>query len=68
MILRVNTAHPFYQKVWQPLGELAKRTVELGDSDSGEWAGQDVADKSRKALVGLQLLLLSLARAANADC
>ncbi len=63
LILRVNTAHPFYQKVWQPLGDLAKKTVQMGDAESGEGAGEDVADRSRKALVGLQLLLLSLARA-----
>jgi Histidine kinase-, DNA gyrase B-, and HSP90-like ATPase len=63
LILRVNTAHPFYQKVWQPLGELAKKTIQLGDTEGGEGAGEDVADTTRKALLGLQLLLLSLARA-----
>ena len=63
LILRVNTAHPFYQKVWQPLGDLAKKTVQTGDAESGEGAGDGVADTTRKALVGLQLLLLSLARA-----
>jgi hypothetical protein len=63
VILRVNTAHPFYQKVWQPLGDLAKKTVQIGDSEGGESAGEDVADTTRKALLGLQLLLLSLARA-----
>ena len=61
LILRINTAHPFYQKVWQPLGDLAKRTIQTGDIEFTD--GDDVADKSRKALVGLQLLLLSLARA-----
>jgi hypothetical protein len=63
LILRLNTAHPFYQKVWQPLGDLAKKTVQIGDAESGEGAGVDVANTTRKALVGLQLLLLSLARA-----
>ena len=63
LILRVNTAHPFYQKVWQPLGDLAKKTVQTGDAESGEGAGEEAADTTRKALVGLQLLLLSLARA-----
>ena len=32
LILRVNTAHPFYQKVWQPLGDLAKNTVPNGET------------------------------------
>jgi hypothetical protein len=63
LILRVNTAHPFYQKVWQPLGDLAKRTVKVGEAEGGEGAGEEVADTTRKALLGLQLLLLSLARA-----
>ncbi len=63
LILRVNTAHPFYQKVWQPLGALAKKTVQTGEAESGEETGEGVADTTRKALTGLQLLLLSLARA-----
>jgi hypothetical protein len=63
LILRINTAHPFYQKVWQPLGDLAKKSVQVGDADIADGAGEDIADRSRKALVGLQLLLLSLARA-----
>ena len=63
LILRVNTAHPFYQKVWQPLSELAKKTVQMGDAESGDRGGEDVADRTRRALTGLQLLLLSLARA-----
>jgi hypothetical protein len=36
LILRVNTAHPFYQKVWQPLGDLAKKSVQSGDADGPE--------------------------------
>jgi hypothetical protein len=63
LILRVNTSHPFYQKVWQPLGDLAKKTVQIGDAESGEGPGAEAAETTRKALTGLQLLLLSLARA-----
>jgi hypothetical protein len=63
LILRVNTSHPFYQKVWQPLGDLAKKSVQIGEGESGEGPGEEVADTTRKALLGLQLLLLSLARA-----
>ena len=33
----------------------------VGDADSGDGAGDQIADTTRKALVGLQLLLLSLA-------
>ncbi len=63
LILRVNTVHPFYQKVWQPLLELAKKAIQTPESDDGEGIGEEVADATRKALLGLQLLLLSLARA-----
>jgi len=63
LILRVNTAHPFYQKVWQPLSDLAKKTVQMGDGEGGEGVGEEVADTTRKAFHGLKNLLLSLARA-----
>jgi hypothetical protein len=63
LILRVNTLHPFYLKVWQPLRELAKKTIQTGEIEDGEGVGEEVADATRKALLGLQLLLLSLARA-----
>ena len=62
LILRVNTAHPFYQKVWQPLGDLAKTTIK-SNGDEVEGLGEEIAESTRKALLGLQLLLLSLARA-----
>jgi hypothetical protein len=63
LILRVNTLHPFYLKVWQPLRELAKKTIQNGEGEDSEGIGEEVADATRKALLGLQLLLLSLARA-----
>ena len=63
LILRINTLHPFYQKVWQPLRELAKKTIRTGEVEDGDSVGEDVADATRKALLGLQLLLLSLTRA-----
>ncbi len=63
VLLRVNTAHPFYQKVWQPLSALAKKSVHVGDPEGREGAGDEVADTTRKALAGLHQLLLSLARA-----
>jgi hypothetical protein len=63
LILRINTVHPFYQKVWQPLRELAKKTIQTGEVEDGDSIGEEVADATRKALLGLQLLLLSLTRA-----
>ena len=61
LILRVNTAHPFYQNVWQPLRDLAKKTIQT-DGEDVEVAGEEIAEGTRKALMGLRLLLLSLAR------
>ncbi len=61
LILRLNTAHPFYQKVWQPVGELAKKATAVGGAD--DELNRDIAEVSRKSLLGLQLLFLSLARA-----
>lgn len=61
LILRVNTAHPFHQKVWQPIADLAKKTIQIAESDEGG-ATSDVAEAARKALLGVQLMLMSLAR------
>jgi hypothetical protein len=62
LILKVNTAHPFYQKVWQPLTDLAKKAVPAAEGEEAEAIGGDVAEATRKALLGLELTLLSLAR------
>ena len=62
LILRLNSAHPFYRKVYQPLAELAKASVQsIGVEDAEN--GNELAGKCRQALLGLQLMLLSLARA-----
>lgn len=63
LILRVNTAHPFYHRVWQPLADLAKKAIPTSEGDEVEGIGAGVAESARKALLGLELLLLSLARA-----
>ncbi len=61
LILRVNTAHRFYQKVWQPLAELSTVPASAGGSDDA--APGASGDAGRRALLGLQLLLMSLTRA-----
>jgi hypothetical protein len=63
VILTVNTAHPFFQKIWQPLSELAtvaEAAQEVGD-DTAE-VSTDVGGACREVLVGIRQLLLSLAR------
>ena len=63
LILRVNTAHPFYQKVWQPLTDLAKKTAAATNGDDDDMAEGGMTEATCKPLLGLQLMLLSLARA-----
>jgi histidine kinase/DNA gyrase B/HSP90-like ATPase len=63
VILTVNTAHPFFQRIWQPLSELSN-TAEIAQ-ESGEdnvEIGPGVAEKCREALLGIQAMLFSLAR------
>ncbi len=63
VILTVNTAHPFFTQVWQPLSSLANATqaAQEGDDDNIE-VSADVGTTCREALVGIQAMLLSLAR------
>jgi hypothetical protein len=63
VILTVNTAHPFYQQVWDPLQTLA-RTTALGvaGEDEDAEANPDTANTCAEVLVGLQMLFFSLAR------
>lgn len=58
VMLTINTAHPFYERVYRPLSEAAiAANPENGDDDgSSSFAG--AAD----VMVGVQLLLFSLAR------
>jgi hypothetical protein len=63
IILTVNTAHTFYQKVWQPLEALARTSAAgvPGEDEDAE-ANPDTANTVTEALVGLQMLFFSLAR------
>lgn len=69
VILTINTAHPFFQKIWQPLSDLAKTAVvaqEAGEDDVEVSA--DIGRTSSEVLVGIQSLLLSLARTQSQLC
>ena len=66
VILTLNTAHPFYTKLYEPLATLARRTA---DAESGDGGGDEEAVTGNvsaadfaNALTTLQLLLLSLGR------
>jgi hypothetical protein len=63
VILTLNTAHPFFQRIWQPLSELSNTAdvaQETGDESVEVSAG--VGETCRETLVGIQSMLLSLAR------
>jgi hypothetical protein len=64
IILKINTAHPFFDALYKPLAQIAKRSADMrvaGDQDEvalDTELGRTCAD----ALVALELVLLSLAR------
>lgn len=67
IILTINTAHPFYERLYAPLSSAAltldTRSAEGAPADVYENAAEPQTFRGAKeALVALQLLLLSLAR------
>ncbi len=64
VILTINTAHPFFKKVWEPLSEIAKMPDAHADVDEEGADSMDAGVRSTcsEVLVGLQLMLHSLAR------
>jgi hypothetical protein len=68
IILTINTAHPFYERLYEPLSNAAltmdTRVAEGAPVDAEENASEPQTFKGAKdSLVALQLMLLSLARA-----
>ena len=59
MILTINTAHPFFEHLYEPLRKLGN-VAETGDEDAIDAPRIDERDGP---LVALELLLMSLARA-----
>jgi histidine kinase/DNA gyrase B/HSP90-like ATPase len=69
VILTINTAHRFFEKIWQPLSELSKMAgggEDLEDESIG--GSNDVGRTCSEVLVALQSLLLSLARTQSQLC
>lgn len=62
VILTINTAHPFFTKLYQPLSKIV-----IGNDNSGDEASAADPEQSQ-LLVALQLLLLSLARTQSLMC
>jgi len=60
VIIRVNTRHPFYRDMWNPISELAQR-------DPGEISGEEATRAARRALEAMQLLVIAYAKAESMD-
>jgi len=66
IILTINSAHAFFEKLYNPLKELDRKRKEegLAESEAGDGGdGDGDGDGDDSAVVALELLLLSLARA-----
>ncbi len=68
IILTINTAHPFYERLYEPLSRAAltldTRAAEGAPADAEDNAAEPQTFKgAQDALVALQLMLLALARA-----
>jgi hypothetical protein len=67
IILTINTAHPFYEQLYEPLSR-ASLALDTRVAEGAPVAGEDSAAEpqtfqgAQEALVALQLMLLSLAR------
>jgi hypothetical protein len=64
VILTVNTAHPFFTKIYEPLSKM----VSSNDSSGAESEVAAGDGEQCDVLVGLQLMLLSLARTQSVMC
>ena len=65
VILTINTAHSFFEKLYRPLSNLVKRDAEVRAAEGmagGEAEIDTAAEESSEVLIRLQLLLLSLGR------
>lgn len=64
VILTINTAHAFYERLYKPLTSVARAVTETGKGSDGSGDSIDgvLAEECSQVIVNLQLLLLSLGR------
>lgn len=65
IILRINTAHPFFEALYKPLAQIAKRSADVriaGGEDDDVTLDAELVKSCADAVVTLELMLLSLAR------
>jgi len=56
VIIRLNTRHPFYREMWEPLKEIATR-------DAGSVSGDEAVKAARRTIEALTLLLVAYGKA-----
>ena len=66
IILTINSAHPFFKHIYEPVSLLAQRAVMINQTGEDDELEPELAAKCAETVVGLQLLLLSLARTQSA--
>ena len=66
IILTINTAHPFFKHIYEPVSLLAQRAILVNQTDENDEFEPDLAARCSETVIGLQLLLLSLARTQSA--
>jgi len=65
VILTINTAHSFYEKIYRPLATVSKKVTEssrVDGADEDPTIDASVIEECSQVLTGLQLFLLSLGR------
>ena len=64
VILTINTAHPFYERLYRPLAAVAKKVTasDSGGPTDDETVDGALAEECSQVLTALQLLLFSLGR------
>ena len=64
IILRINMAHPFFEHLYKPLAQIAKRSADMRIASEDDEVTLDIelVKACADAVVTLELMLLSLAR------
>lgn len=63
VILTINTAHPFYTKLYDPIAKLGASSEGVYEFDDGDVDVDEESAEGSEILVALQMLLFSLGRA-----
>jgi DNA topoisomerase VI subunit B len=60
VIIRLNTRHPFYREMWEPIKLISQR-------DAGTVSGEEAVSVARRTIEALTLLLIAYGKAESMD-